>query len=460
MPGADADRGKGTKAGDYLVVSTHYEKWALHCYLGAVFVYSFAGVGPGRMLLTLSMILWALYLLGTRTRPVIPTIAWWALAYSAWVTLAILWGPAEGRDASQFYKHVAWLNIPLAYAVIRTTERRRQLLWALILGSIVLTLRVATRAVRVWQDAREAGIGIDPDHWFERVFHHTRLDGTDLIGRLIDIGGMQDGQRLALGLLAALCAAWMGASNWRGRLAVYLPVPFIALGLILSFKRGPWFALLALVLGWLVVTLVRRTGLAACVQHPTRRWIAIPLVALAVLLGLHAWMPEGPSAKWEGWQQQIENSVRRGGRVCMWTEITPAIVKEYPFGIGYKALTNEKMRSIARHVESNQSHVHSNVLQAAVDGGWPGLFLFAGWMWCAFRDNIRYVRRTKPGTADRSMAWTFLWMFTVLFLIGFVEYQLGSGQITMMYGTLMGCSAAAAAALRDEKTAPPEGSDG
>lgn len=396
------------------------------------------------MLLSISMLLWVLHMMAVRARPVLPATAWWAVAYSAWVSLALAWGPSEGHEANQFYKHVAWLNIPLAYALIRTPERRNRLLWALTLGAMVMTLRVMSRAFRVWQASRAEDVGIDPEYWFDRIFLHTRLDGTDLIGRLIDLGVMQDGQRLAVGLLAAVCVCGMGAMGWRNRWLRCLPVPVIAIGLVFSFKRGPWFAVAAIAMGWALYSGLYGSWVAACLRHAWVRRVAILVVLLAAGFGLHVAMPEGPRAKWAEWEQQIETASQRGGRVCMWMEITPALVREYPFGIGYKALTNEKMKSIARHVESRQSHVHSNVLQAAVDGGWPGVLLFLGWMWSAFRDHIRYVRRAAPRTSEYRMAWAFLLMFTTLFLVGVVEYQLGTGQITMLYGTLMGCGAAAA----------------
>jgi hypothetical protein len=420
-------------------VKSRFEQFAAASYLAAIFVYCFAGVGPGRMLLGLTTALWIVHLLRSRTWPEMPAVGWWALAYSAWVTLALIWGPTDDFHANQFYKHVAWLNIPLAYALIRGTERRRWMIWSFTAGGVVLSLRILTRVTRAWQEGVAAGLVVDQARMWDRIWYHIHLDGTDLISRLIDVGGMQDGQRMAVSLIAAVMTLVLARGKMRGWGLV--AILFTLAGVLLSFKRGPWVTLSILA--------ILSLGIAAW-RYPLRRALFIVVAAVTLIWGGAKLMPEGPAQAWTDLQTSIDQSIPKGGRVAMWFQITPELVKEYPWGIGYKALDGQMMRQISRRIPPHQAHVHSNPLQAAVDGGWVGLALFVGWCFYAFRNLIRYIGATTPQSDERRLAWTVSAMFLTLFLIGFVEYQLGSGQITMMYGVLMGAAAIAARETRTQ----------
>jgi O-antigen ligase len=275
---------------------------------------------------------------------------------------------------------------------------------------------------------------------WDRVLYHVHLDGTDLISRLIDSGGMQDGQRMAVSLIAAVMTLVLTRGKMRGWGLV--AILFALAGVLLSFKRGPWVTLSILAIMGL--------GIAAW-RYPLRRTLFIAVMAGALLWGGAKLMPEGSAKARADFQTSIHQSIPKGGRVCMWFQVTPELVKAYPWGIGYKALDGQMMRQISRRIPAHQAHVHSNPLQAAVDGGWVGLILFLTWSVYVFRDLRRYIRQTSPQSEERRLAWAVSGMFLTLFLIGFVEYQLGSGQITMMYGVLMGAAAIAARETRAQR---------
>ena len=416
------------------------EYMAFHAYVGASFVSMFAGAGPGRALLLVSLLLLAGHLIRERRLPDIPVTGWWAIAYLVWITAALFWGPLESLQSNHFYRNLVWLNIPVGAMLLVTPERRRRFFAALALGTVVLSLRVlGSVLVTVWTAYRE-GLGVDVEGWVTRVFLHRQLDGTDIIGRLVVQGGMQDGQRLAIGLivLAACPLLW---PRWGAMKGARLSTCVLAgLAFAASFKRGPWLALLLIYLG---VALHRLASLS--VLGPLRNRTVGAVIAagiLAVAAGLLS--GEGGRSRIEAASDWIDTAAVGGGRVCMWFEVTPELARAHPFGIGFRALSNEMMRETAPHVERGQTHVHSNLLQSLIDGGWIGLLLFIGWMISAFRDLWRYRRQSPAGSADHTMARSLFLMLATLVGMGLVEYQLGSAQMVLVYGALMGCAAAGA----------------
>ncbi len=98
--------------------------------------------------------------------------------------------------------------------------------------------------------------------------------------------------------------------------------------------------------------------------------------------------------------------------------------------------------------------MHSNWLQSLVDGGWVGLLLFCAWMFSAFATALKHsggLPRSSASAADaggealdRRLGTVFGLMLLCLFIVGLFEYQIGTGQIVLLYGMLMGCVAAGA----------------
>ncbi len=421
-------------------VKKNYEHASFLVYVGAAFVLMFAGVGPGRGLLIISLFLLATHLVQARRLPEIPTTGWWAFAYLIWITLALYWGPTDSVHIGQYYKNLVWLNIPIAAMLVTTVERRRAVFTALTLGAVVLSFRVFRSVMDTIWEARAEGFGADLTDWTSYVLFHTQLGDENIIARLVLHGGMQDGQRLAVGLFAVIACGWLWSHRIKVRGWQTAAFVLVLLAFIFSFKRGPWvvfgivcalFAIAYLLPNSLLRRMRTRVGMAG-------------LAGMIAVAGLAGWAWGHQQGWFERLSEQVEDASAEGGRTTMWVEITPALAREYPFGMGFKALSNEMMRNVAPHVERNQTHVHSNALQSLIDGGWIGLLLFVAWMVSAFRDAIHYIRRSIPGSADRVMSVAMLLMLMTLVGMGFVEYQLGSGQMVLLYGTVMGVVAAGA----------------
>jgi O-antigen ligase len=82
----------------------------------------------------------------------------------------------------------------------------------------------------------------------------------------------------------------------------------------------------------------------------------------------------------------------KGGRMTMWLKVAPAIHKEYPWlGIGWRALTNEMMVSVAPNVERNRNHLHSNIAEILVETGIIGFTIYVIWMLLALWNAVHFA---------------------------------------------------------------------
>ena len=127
----------------------------------------------------------------------------------------------------------------------------------------------------------------------------------------------------------------------------------------------------------------------------------------------------------------------------MWTIIVPTLHEEHPLGIGFRALSYNKMRSIDNHVEQNQNHVHSVPLQLFVEFGYLGVAAWALWMLLGFRNTAKLACLSRRPSKDCSLPETLafaapLAMLSALVLYGMVEYNLADSEIVLLYGIAMG----------------------
>ena len=430
-------------------MSKKIENTAFVIYMGAVFVSAFAGVGGGRILLALSLLFLSAHLIEQRRRPVMPAVGWWTLAYASWISLAIVWGPEESGEG--LHKHLPWLQIPLAAMLVTTPQRLLRVFKAYAAGAGVLAARVFYETLSTSIQSCREGLSINCSGWAAKVFQHQNLDDSDIIARLVDQGGMQDGQRLVVGLLAiAACLYIMPRKTGAHRIMWALVIP-VFMALVLTFKRGAWLALI-IVFSVALFHAAMQTQLLSSLKHRVRRahLLGALFVIILVLYGLVA---SGITAQLQQTaDEQLHNMINAGGRTCMWVEITPELVRRYPWGIGFKTLNSDMMRAIAPQVEKHHNHVHSNIMQSLVDGGWLGLLLFCGWMISAFAAVLRHAGFLKHAggfrfthdNPDQCMGYVLWLMLLALFIMGLFEYQIGTGQIVLLYGMIMGCAAAGA----------------
>ena len=192
--------------------------------------------------------------------------------------------------------------------------------------------------------------------------------------------------------------------------------------MVANFKRGSWISLLLVVAVFLALRVNWRT-----------------LLLLGAVVAALFFVPAV--------QQRVgtlrdEFDAKRGGRVLMWREIAPALIKAHPWGIGYRSLTNDMMREIAPGVEPDRDHLHSNVLQVLVATGWLGLLLYLAWMVRALWDGWGFfARSTERPEGERTWALSLALMLVALLVNGVVEYNFGDSELLVMYSSLLGIMA-------------------
>jgi O-antigen ligase len=194
-------------------------------------------------------------------------------------------------------------------------------------------------------------------------------------------------------------------------------------GLLINFKRGSWFCAMILI------------GIMVVMQFRWRVW-------LVMMLGL-AFFFLLPPVQTRMVQLKREFNVEGGGRLTMWFKIAPALIQEYPAGLGFSCLTNDQMRRVFKRVEPNRNHLHANWAQVLVETGWAGLVLYLLWMAKMLVNNLAWVRRVRRAPVEeRWAAWVASVMLVGLLLNGLVEYNFGDTELMFIYAFLMGLTGA------------------
>ena len=239
---------------------------------------------------------------------------------------------------------------------------------------------------------------------------------------LYDTGNMRDPQMYLASLCLLLAVTQCGASHrWRALSASAILVQ--GMGLILHFKRGVWIAFC----------------LAVCTMGAwTRRWRM--LAALALLVGSSLLVPQV--------RQRIAllrevSETSTGGRYAMWSEVAPVLLREYPQGMGWSAVTHEDLLPHAEYLQPGLNHLHNNLLQVALETGWLGLAAWILWMGVALWVMWRNARDTTDDLVA-CLSLGVMCAFIGLLANGMVEYNFGDTEILMLMCLLMGWSAAVA----------------
>lgn len=339
---------------------------------------------------------------GLIVRRAIPGITWFGWVTVVFVVFALAtaaWGP-ESHGITRKALGVLWFLVLLpAVMLVTSAERFQIMLKAFILGCGVLAVKLL-----VWRPLMAA------------------RDQRDFITALIDRGSMTDGQMLMLGLIAIAALVLLRRAQGRPSGWWFLLLLVEAAGLVINLKRGSWFCALAI----LLVILIWRGG-----------WRYGAALALAVLVALALPPVRARLA-------QLPHDVAyTGGRLTMWTETAPALLKEHPHGIGYAALDYNLMRRVTPATEPNRNHLHSNPVNIAVEMGWGGLAFYVAWMALAAWVAARLVARHPAGLDDMpAAALAVLMMFLALFANGLIEYNFGDAELIIVYGVLFGMLAA------------------
>ncbi len=409
------------------------EQWAFRLLCVSVFGSAFS-LPLGRAFLLLSLILLITRAVRGGGRIAFPFSAWCWLAFAAVAALASAFGVNPALSFSKINKLIWFIGIPVAATLATSPLRILALLRAYIYGAIVLALKILVlRVFEAWQACQTiAAAGGEPDLWWE----------------IIDRGSMTHGQVLSVALAAVaglmIIAARQYETGHHHRVIQSLPIAdhppirriygwmmttLMTAALMLNFKRGSWVAAALVIAAFL--------GL-------TGRWRRLALLAAAAV-ALTALPPV---------QQRLgalrdELTLGHGGRLVMWTKIAPTLIREHPFGIGYRALDEKLMQDTARRlgvrVEENRNHLHSNILHITASTGWAGLAVYLLWMGRGLYCGLRPLRQKTVAArmADEHhreplLPLTLAMMLLALVLNGLVEYNFGDGELVLVYGVLLG----------------------
>jgi len=230
-----------------------------------------------------------------------------------------------------------------------------------------------------------------------------------------DLGNMRDPQFYMVAL-CFLCAAFV---MQRGNRHTVLATLLTAVALVLHFKRGAW-------LSFLLAT-VFLTALG-------RRWKL--LITIILCAGALLFIPQ-VRERMASLSEESEEA--QGGRFVLWTEVAPALLQEYPGGIGWCGTRHEDFTPYANYIQPKLNHLHNNILQVAVETGWVGLTVWIIWMGMTFFILLRAYFRSRK--ANRNDAWLALGAcagFLALLANGMVESNFRDSEILMLFGFLMG----------------------
>lgn len=360
----------------------------------------------GRALLAIALLLWLINVFRSRQRVAIPIVAWIGFLFVLEAAIVTVFGVNPELGVPKLRKLLWFVGIPVWAAMVGSPGRLGDVMRAFALGSTVLSLRICGErlgeSVCMALDGRRNGV----------------------VAFLVDAGSMTYSQMLMGGIVVTLGLVWLakGRSRQCGGWAVALGLQVFALAIM--FKRGTWISTAAVVAVFLAIRTNWKTVLA------------LSVVAVVCALTLSP-----VRSRLAGLTKELQAG--GGGRLTMWTEVAPALVRAHPWGTGYRSLTNRMMREIAREVEPNRDHLHSNPVDILVSTGWLGLVLYVAWMGCGLRDSARFRRAAESGPPELDAhALSLLLVLSGLLLNGLVEYNFGDSELVLLYGLVLGCASA------------------
>lgn len=382
------------------------EIWARRLLLAAVAVVTFS-VALGQFMLVLACVPLAVWV--ARARPAAPRLLIPALLFVtiAWLTLAV---NTSKPDFSRMTKLLWFVALPAAAWLLRDERSVRHLLWAFALGCSALAVRTLIMVpVGAWKLLHSS----NPETvaYAQNFPHALTLQGS-----------MPDGQMLMLGLVATLGLLLICRAARRPTGLVVVLLLLLVAGFIMNLKRGSWMVAILLLVIFVLMKLTWKHTL-----------LIVLIIAGALCL---------PPVRARLTTLERDFNPDVGGRATMWLRVAPALIKAHPWGLGYRQLTNEKMRAVAPNVERDRDHLHNNALTVLVETGWAGLVAYIFWMGSALVDAIRrFWRARAESEAAAIAALVLLLMLVGLLLNGVVEYNFGTSRLMIAAGVIMGAGA-------------------
>ncbi|MCK5850268.1 MAG: O-antigen ligase family protein [Kiritimatiellae bacterium] len=385
--------------------------WAYICLCASAFSVPFS-LPAGRCFLVLSMIFLIIDLVMERKRPVVPPVAWAGFVLVAVLVFVTVFGPCVDADLVKLRKLLWFLGIPVTAGIIDSQKRLSGLLCSFGVGTGVLALERSLL------------------YPLKAIGAVNRGEATNFWDEIVRIGSMTDGQMLMLGIIISLGFLLVVHSSGRNRVLLLSLLVLQCVGFVINLKRGSWFA------GGLAVLIL------LCVKKKWKSLMIMGVVVLSMLI-----LPP-VRARLGSLSKEVKG--KGGERLAMWTKVAPSLMKKYPYGVGYRTLTYRMIsRRAPGFISPDRDHLHSNMVQLLVAGGWVGLCAYLIWMCRAFGDGLKFLSSSWSSSEHENMnALILLLMLLALFLNGLVEYNFGDGELVLVYGFIMGAAAAGAGSLR------------
>lgn len=401
---------------------TATEKWAFRLLVLSAFCSAFSlPLGRAFLLLSMGGLLWRMVRGGGRL--VFPLSAGCWLVFAVVAVIVSAWGLNPALSFRKLYKLIWFMGIPVAATLITTRVRLLTLLKAYVYGAGVLALDILVlRTWAAWQAGQKAIVaGGRADLWWQIIDRGSMTHGQVLMVALTALAGLLTIRVQQRPSASADEPVFEKTPVTFSRFFCWGMPALLTAAMVLNFKRGSWVAT-----GIVMVALLALTG---------RRWrVAALVIGVAVLALL-------PPVQQRMANLRSELTLAHGGRLVMWTKIAPTLIREHPFGIGYRALDERLMQETAHRlqvtVEKNRNHVHSNPLQIMVSTGWIGLAVYLVWMGVGLHRSFGCGVGLKD-RADRALRLTLAMMLLGLILNGMVEYNFGDAELVLAYGLIFG----------------------
>ena len=333
-----------------------------------------------------------------------------ALVFVLFCIGSVAWGVEGARSLSRLHRLSLLLLMP-AVAFAFAGRAPLPLVGGLALGSV---LSAAYDMVRVPLEVSAAKALLDSGSLTTEEFNKV----------LLNTGSMTTPQFYLVGLLLLLAipprlwSSMVKRAPWAWGLALLIS----GFGLIIHFKRGTW---LAFALAVVLLSLLRQN----------RRILSALLLGVALILAI-------PATRDRVKDMATMLNPNKGDRAALWSRVAPPLLREHPWGYGYKAMRPRDLQAY-HPVQPKLNHLHNNVLQIAGELGWIGGAFWTVWMLAAWGASLAAVRRAA-GDA-RALAAGVCAAFTGLLANGMVEYNFGDTEILMLFALLLGMIARSSA---------------
>lgn len=333
-----------------------------------------------------------------------------ALVFVLFCAGSAVWGVEGARSLTRLHRLSLLLLIP-AVPIAFAGRSPLPLVGGLVLGSV---LSAAYDMVRVPLEVSPAKALLDAGRMTTEEFNQA----------LLDTGSMTTPQFYLVGLLLLLAipprrwAVLIKHAPWAWALALLVS----GFGLLIHFKRGTW---LAFALAVVLLSLLRQN----------RRILSALLLGVALILAI-------PATRDRVKDMATMLNPNKGDRAALWSRVAPPLLREHPWGYGYKAMRPRDLQAY-HPVQPKLNHLHNNVLQITGELGWLGGAFWTAWMLAAWGASLTAVRRAA-GDA-RAPAAGICAAFTGLLANGMVEYNFGDTEILMLFALLLGMIARSSA---------------